>query len=80
MSDSLGHADCSGAQPAERQMVSVDAQALRTILQALTGPAHYIREIQATRSIAALTGDDPIGTLIEDFNRAAAGGKDGQRG
>lgn len=55
---------------AERQMVSVDAQALRTVLEALNGPAHYIRELQMTRSIAALTGDDPIGTLIEDFNNA----------
>lgn len=70
MSDSLGHADCSGRQPPERQMVSVDAQALRTILQALIGPPHHIRELQATRSIAELTGDDPIGVLVEDFNRA----------
>jgi hypothetical protein len=58
---------------ADREMVSVDAAALRTILQALNGPAHHIREIQMTRSIAALTGDDPIGVLIEDFNRAIAG-------
>jgi hypothetical protein len=58
---------------ADREMVSVDAKALRTVLQALTGPAHHIREIQMTRSIAALTGDDPIGVLIEDFNRAIAG-------
>jgi hypothetical protein len=58
---------------ADRQMVSVDAAALRTILQALNGPAHHIREIQMTRSIAALTGDDPIGVLVEDFNRAIAG-------
>lgn len=53
-----------------RQMVSVDAKALRTVLQALIGPPHLIREIQMTRGVAALTGDDPIGVLIEDFNNA----------
>lgn len=57
---------------ADRQMVSVDAAALRTVLQALTGPAHHIRELQATRSIAALTGDDPIGVLIDDYQAAIA--------
>jgi hypothetical protein len=62
---------------ADREMVSVDAKALRTVLQALTGPAHHIREIQMTRSIAALTGDDPIGVLIEDFNTAIDGVKGG---
>lgn len=56
---------------ADRAMVSVDANALRTVLQALTGPAHLIREIQMTRSIAALTGDDPIGLLVDDYNRDA---------
>jgi hypothetical protein len=60
---------------AEREMVSVDAKALRTVLMALIGPAHHIREIQMTRGVAALTGDDPIGVLIEDFNAAAAIGK-----
>lgn len=49
-------------------MVTVDANALRQVLQALTGPAHLIREIQMTRSVAALTGDDPIGLLIDDYN------------
>jgi hypothetical protein len=55
-------------QTPERAMVSVDAKALRTVLQALVGQPHHIREIQMTRSIAALTGDDPIQTLIDDFN------------
>lgn len=59
---------------ADRQMVSVDAKALRTILEALNGPAHHIREIQMTRSVAALTGDDPIDTLINDYNLSVVGG------
>lgn len=59
---------------ADRQMVSVDAQALRSILEALNGPAHHIREIQMTRSVAALTGQDPIGILIDDYNLAVVGG------
>lgn len=54
----------------DRQMVSVDAVALRTVLEALNGPSHLIREIQMTRSVAALTGYDPIGVLIDDFNNA----------
>lgn len=52
----------------DRQMVNVDAAALRQVLEALTGPAHHIRELQMTRSVAALSGDDPIQTLIDDFN------------
>jgi hypothetical protein len=59
---------------ADREMVSVDANALRMILQALIGPPHHIREIQATRSIAALTGDDQIQTLLDDYNTAVVGG------
>lgn len=55
---------------ADRKMVSVDAEALRTVLQALIGPPHHIRELQMTRSIAALTGDDPIGLLVDDFKAA----------
>jgi hypothetical protein len=54
----------------DREMVSVDAHALRTVLQALIGPPHYIRELQMTRGIGALTGDDPIQKLLDDFNAA----------
>ena len=53
--------------------ITVDAQALRRILQALTGPPHLIRELQATRGIAELTGDDPIGTLVKQYNEALRG-------
>jgi hypothetical protein len=51
-----------------RRMVSVDALALQRILQALVGQPHEIREIMMTRSVAALTGDDPIQTLLDDYN------------
>lgn len=65
----------AASEPAStaRQMASVDAKALRTVLQALVGPPHHMREIQMTRGVAALTGDDPIQTLIDDFNAYAAG-------
>ena len=49
--------------------VTVDAAALRKVLVALTGPGHLIRELQALRGFS-LAKDDPINTLIEDFNTA----------
>lgn len=48
----------------EREMVSVDAAALREILAAITGPGHLIRELQAIRSL----GNSPIDILRDDFN------------
>lgn len=48
--------------------VTVDAAALRTVLAALNGPSHHIRELQATRSLKALGHYSPIDTLIEQFN------------
>lgn len=51
--------------------VSVSAEALRQVLVALTGSAYRIRELQATRNIAGLTGDEnPIDTLIKEYNQA----------
>jgi hypothetical protein len=49
--------------------VTVDAEALRAVLQALIGPAHHIRELQAIRGLPG--GDDPIGKLIKEFNEQA---------
>lgn len=50
--------------------VTVNADALRQVLQALNGPSHYIRELQVTRG--PLVGDDnPINILIEEYNAAA---------
>lgn len=44
----------------------VDSKALKQVLSALNGPAHHIRELQATRN---LPGDDnPINTLINQYN------------
>jgi hypothetical protein len=46
--------------------VSVDAEALRRILQALNGPPHLIRELQATRG--ALFNNNPIDVLVREYN------------
>lgn len=46
--------------------ITVSAQALREILQALSGPGHLIRELQVIRSL----GDNPIDTLIQEYNDA----------
>lgn len=52
----------------------VDAKALRDVLSALIGPGHHIRELQATRSIAKLTGvKNPIDVLLDQFNAQAKG-------
>ncbi len=51
------------AQLAERP--AVNAQTLRTVLQALCGPTHHIRELQAIRGIP---GGSPIDELQHQFN------------
>lgn len=43
--------------------VTVDADALRRILQALIGPGYLIRELQAIRSL----GNSPINKLMEQY-------------
>lgn len=51
------------------EKVTVSAEALRQVLMALNGPAHYIRELQVTRG--PLVGDDnPINILVEEYNAA----------
>ena len=52
--------------------ISVDKRALRQLLEAVTGPGHHIRELQATRSLHALGHPNPIDTLIDSFNAAIA--------
>ena len=48
--------------------VTVSANALRQVLNALNGPGHLIREIQVTRG---LPGDsNPINTLMSEFDLA----------
>ena len=53
-------------------LVSVDAKALRQLLEAVSGPGHHIRELQATRSLHTLGYPNPIDTLIDSFNAAIA--------
>ena len=48
--------------------VSVSATALHHVLRCLLGPAHYIRELQATMSPIF---DNPIRTLLEQYNEEA---------
>jgi len=55
--------------------VTVAAEPLRQVLQALIGPGHLIRELQATRSLHALTNDNPIEILIQQFNASVNGVK-----
>lgn len=61
-------------QPQADVTMVVDAKALRDVLSALIGPGHYIRELQATRSIAKLTGvKNPIDVLLDQFNAQTKG-------
>lgn len=46
--------------------ITVNAAALRQVLQALTGPPHLIRELQVTRGI--LFHNNPIDQLVREFN------------
>ncbi len=50
--------------------VTVDAVALHRVLQALIGPSHHIAELQATRGLHQLTGDNPIEILIKQYSDA----------
>lgn len=53
--------------------VTVDADALRQVLQALNGPGHLISELQVTRAMhqKGLIDDNPIEVLIAQYNAAA---------
>lgn len=50
--------------------VTVNAKALREVLQALTGPGYLIRELQAIRGGPAvgLLDNNPIDELIRQYN------------
>lgn len=51
--------------------IPVNAEALRAVLEALNGPGHLIRELQAIRGIEPLTGRiNPINELIRNYNEA----------
>ena len=53
------------------EFVTVSASALRSVLQALNGPPHFIRELQATRNLLpGLENNNPINTLCDEYNAA----------
>lgn len=54
----------------EVQTVTVSAAALRDVLQALNGPAHYIRELQCTMGLPG--SKNSLEVLIADFNEQIA--------
>jgi hypothetical protein len=48
--------------------VTVNADALKQLLLAVVGPAHHIRELQATRHLGDLGDPNPIDLLIAEYN------------
>ena len=54
--------------------VTVSADALRSVLAALTGPPHLIRELMVIHSLHQkmpdTDGSDSVGTLINEYNEA----------
>ena len=49
-----------------KQKIEVDAYALFTVLKALLGPPHHIRELQAT--LPPYLGPNPINLLADEYN------------
>jgi hypothetical protein len=50
--------------------ITVNAEALGQLLQAIVGPPHLMRELQVTRG--PLVGkDNPINILVAEYNAAA---------
>lgn len=56
----------------EEDAIIVNATALRALLAALNGPAHHIREIQATTN-PLVDPSNPIVVLTNEFNAIAGG-------
>lgn len=52
------------------ETLTVNAKALHQVLRALLGPPHHIAELQATRVLHKLTGDNPIEILVAQYNAA----------
>lgn len=52
------------------ETVTVNATALRTVLNALNGAGHEIRELQVIRNLPG--GKSPIDILINEYNAAAS--------
>lgn len=78
MQDTLFPAEAAAEPAATTQnpvpaipMVSVPQDALRQVLQALLGPSHLIRELQATRNLPPIVGsENPINTLVAAYRAA----------
>lgn len=51
-----------------RQVIEVDAEALRAVLAALVGPGHLVRELQVTLNLPGF--ENPIRTLVNQYNAA----------
>lgn len=56
----------------QENTVTVSANNLREVLEALLGPPHHIRELQALTgsTVESLTGDTAITALVKEFNAA----------
>ena len=50
----------------DKDTITVNAQALREVLQALIGPPHLIRELQATMNPIF---ENPITTLVNTYSK-----------
>jgi len=55
------------------ETVTVNAAALRQLLEAVMGPAHLIRELRVIQELhqKKLSPPDPITILVEEYNAAA---------
>lgn len=58
-----------------RRMIEVDAEALYEVLNALNGPGHLVRELQATQGLEKVGLNigkrNPINVLIDQWNAYA---------
>lgn len=52
------------------EKITVSAEPLRQILQALIGPDHYIRELQYTKDPVEAFPNNPINILVKEYNSA----------
>lgn len=58
----------ANAQSASPTRITVDAEPLQQILQALVGSPFAIRELQATQHLHTLGHPSPIQALLEQYN------------
>ena len=68
-----------GAAGTVKELIPVDVNALRQVLLALVGPAHLVRELQATRSLHQLGHTSPIDTLCEQLDAWCPGASTARR-